>query len=247
MNVFLKIPKKFILDKSYINRYGDKFLYSISELILYEDKRNILRFSIRCLIEGLNMKPKTGKGKINEQFKTIIDKLIDDFILLSSNDKKSIDIDRVIKGSLNIPYETNEKQEHINWFGVELEDYIKIINSDNKLNKCKMLNIYYYILARIIKRNEEIHNINITGGYAEVFFDSQDLISKQLDISRDTLRKYIKELTKIGLIYSGNIGKITNGEYVRESNMVYAINESELKEGLKQSKYYWEDLGWKII
>lgn len=244
---FLKIPKKFILDKSYINRYGDKLLYTISELTLYEDKRGLVRFSIRCLIEGLNMKPKTGKGKINEQFKKIVDTLIEDFILLSDNNINKIDIDKIIKGNLNIPYEVNEDNEHINWFRVEEGDYLKIINSDNKLNKCKLLNIYYYILARIIKRNKEVKDINITGGYAEVFFDSQDLISKQLDISKDTLRKYIKELTKLKLIYSGNIGKITNGEIVKEANMVYSTNEDELREGLKQSKYFWEDKGWKII
>ena len=80
-----------------------------------------------------------------------------------------------------------------------------------------------------------------------MYWDNQDSISDELKISRNTLDIYLKKLNELGLIYYGNIGKITKDGIVRNGNNVYATKGDELKYGLNQSKYYWENQGWKAI
>lgn len=246
MNDFIKIPTKIILDKCCLNRYNKKLPYIITELYLAEDRRSKVKITIKELILTLGQKPSRTKGRNIDQFKHLVSLLFEDDII-SRDDNGIISVDSLIKGKLNIPYDYNENNETIRWFKVKINDYFKVIESKNKLNKITLLNIYYYILSRIIRRNNKIENINITGGMAEAFFDTYDSISKHLGVSKNSLKTYTDELRNLKLVYCGNIGKITNGEVIREANMVYATNEDELKEGLKQSKYYWESQGWKLI
>ena len=109
-----------------------------------------------------------------------------------------------------------------------------------------MLNLYCYIISKIIRRNDGVDNINITGGNAEVFWCSQEEICNNLDITKPTLNTYLKKLEELDLIYCDNIGYIKKDGCIATPHNVYAETRDELKEGLKQSKYYWESQGWKV-
>lgn len=241
------IPKKIIFEKEYVEKYSDKFLYIITELIFSEDKKGFTRFSLEDLIITLGIKPRWGEGRINEQIKSIIELMIENNMLLTNVDMEKTRIDKLIKCKFQMPYDVNNDGKPTNWFKVELNDYLKILNDESKLNKFTLISIYYYILAKIIKRNDGIDNIHITGGSAEVYWDNQESISKTLKISRNTFTNYVNKLNELGLIHYGNIGKVTKDGIVRKANNVYATKKDELKYGLEQSKYYWENQGWKLI
>lgn len=244
---FIKIPNNLINDVTYIKRYGKRLPYVVTELILHENKMNVSVFSLNNLIVRSGIKPRKGKGNSNEQFRELFKMLIDNGIVELIDSLKDIEINKMIECKLNIPYDYNANGQSVGWFKVNIQDYLKIINSKNKLNRITTINLYYYLLTNIFRRNDGIDNIHITGGSAEAYFDNQNSIIKYLGISKDTLRKHLEELNKLGLIYYNNIGRIVKDNKVKDANMVYATDEEELKEGLKQSLYYWESEGWKLI
>lgn len=247
MDGFIMIPKKIILDKNLLKEFDYKLPYVISYLTCTTNKLEKCYFSLEDLIITSGCSLRTGANRTNEKFKNIIRKLIDYELLNLNTNIDKINLTKLLKGRVILPYDINEKGHKINWFSLDMNNYLKIIDSETKLNKMTLINIYFYILARIIKRNDGISNISITGGMAEVFWEKQDNISKDLSISKQTLNTYLKFLKELGLIHYGNIGKIKRDKIIMEAPNVYAINEDELKYGLKQSLFYWENQGWKLI
>lgn len=241
------IPKKIILGKANREKYGDKLAYILTELILCEDRKGSVKFSLYELISEAGLKPRGGKDGINEEIKSLIGVMIRDNMIFTNDNIESMRITSLIKCKLGDIYDINSNGQKINWFALDINNYLKILNDSSKLSKFTLINIYFYILARIIRRNDNISNIRITGGTAEVFWDSQDFICKELGVSKRTLNIYIKHLKNLELICYGNIGKLTKDNKIREANNVYAENKEELKEGLKQSKFYWENQGWELV
>lgn len=244
---FLIIPKKVILNKNLISNLGNKLPYTISYLICATNKFNKCYFSLENLITTSGNSLRTGLNRNNEQFRSIIKELVNYNLLSVDCNMDKVNLATLIKGELLKLYDTNDKGQKINWFSVGIDDYLKILNSKTKLNKITLINLYFYILARIIRRNDKIKNITITGGVAEVFWKSQNNICKDLNISKQTLNTYLKHLKKLELIHYGNIGKIKKDKTIMEAPNIYATDEMELKYGLEQSKYYWENQGWKVI
>lgn len=241
------MPKKFVLEKVYRDRYGDKGFYILSELIISEDKRNDIKFSIEELVTRLGLKVRRGKDGVNKEIKQTIKLMIDDNMIFTNDDINVVKVGGLIRCTLGDIYEINDSMQKVNWFALDIKNYLKILNDTGNLSKFILINIYFYILARIVRRNDNISNIRITGGKAEVFWDSQDFICEELGLSKRTLNIYIKHLQQMKLICYGNIGRLTKNNKIKKANNVYAENEEELKDGLKQSLYYWENQGWELI
>jgi GIY-YIG catalytic domain len=240
---FIIIPKKIILERDYLDSCGDKFTCILTELILSENKQGYVKFSIEDLITTLGIKPRSGEGRMNNQIKNIIEFMVKENILVTDIEINKIRINELIKCKLHVPYETNKDGKPINWFKVNVDDYLKILNDKSKLNKSTLTNIYFYILTRVHRRNAHVENIRI----AEVFLENQDDMCGKLDISKATLNLYLNQLRELGLIFYGNMGKMVKNNTIREANNVYALDEEELKDGLNQSLYYWENQGWKLV
>lgn len=244
---FLMIPNKIILDKELLMRYDYKAPYILSYLMCTTNKFEKCYFSLEDLITTSGNKLRTGANRTNEQFKSVIKNFIEFNLLKIDVSIDKVNLTTLLKGQLFIPYDINNQGQRISWFSLDVNNYLKIINSKNKLNKTNLINLYFYILARIIKRNDGINNITITGGSAEVFWENQENMSKDLNISKQTLNTYLKYLKELNLIFYGNIGKVKKDKYIMEAPNVYSINNNELKYGLEQSKYYWKNQGWKLI
>lgn len=246
-NEFIIIPKKIILDGDFSKDYDCKTPYVIAYLMCCCNKIGKCYFSLEDLIIKSGCKPKTGNNKTNERFRKIISGLVKEGILNLDVDISTVNINYLVRCDLNIPYELNKNSQRVNWFSLSVNNYLKILESENELNKFTLTNIYFYILARIYRRNDSINNIRITGGTAEVFWSSQNSIGKDLNLAKVTLNAYLAYLKSLNLIYYGNIGKIEKDNSIIEANNVYATNKEELKDGLKQSKYYWENQGWELV
>lgn len=241
---FLKIPNNVITNAKYKN----KLLSIIVYLSCSENKLNLCKFTFLEFIEfGLWNKPKYGKDGVMSEGKEFIKYLVEDGYLSVNEKLEKITLSTNIVGNLNLRYEINDSGQPIKWFRLRIENYKKILNLKCKLDKNKMLNLYCYILSKIMRRNDKIDNISITGGSAEIFWCSQENICDDLNITKPTLNTYLGKLNELGLIYYGSIGAFQKDGYIIKPHNVYAENEEELKEGLKQSKYYWENEGWKLL
>lgn len=231
--------------------YGDKILHILSYLDCCTTRIGDISFSIENIITTCGLVPKSGKGNINEQFRCIIADLIDKGILEIKNNKdiSTCKINDFIRCQYTPFIETETLK---GWFPVYHDNYLKLINDNTDINKLIALKIYYYILARLNRRDthytkegEKLNNkIEVTGGKAEVFWDGYDFICKDLDISDNTLNKYLKYLNGLNLIYYGNVGMVQKDDIKKQANNVYAINETELEYGLKQSELWYEDKGY---
>lgn len=241
---FIMIPKGVILDREYSVSYSDKFICILTILFLFENKQSYVKFTIEDLIITSGSKPRGGKNGINNKVKSIIKLMIQNGILECDIDTNKITMNGLIKGKLHMPYEINSIGMAINWFKVDINKYSKILDNKTKKSKFTMTNLYFYILARIIRRNDNFSQANCG---AEVFWCSQEEMCNTLNITRQTLNTYLKALSNLGLIYYDNIGKLVKDNTIITPHNVYATNVQELKEGLKQSKFYWENQGWELV
>lgn len=231
--MFIKIPK-WALTKEVEN---DMFLYTLIETYLSMDRRCNVRVLKDELLDNLNIKDKRTKKTISEN--------IDNNIKILARDKVFINVkeyENAFTGNLNMNFDKDKDGKDINWFPLDIPSYQKILDIKTKENKMTLLKIYAYICSRINRRSQ-----NKSFDTIEVFWGSQRDISENLEISRNTLDKYISKLCSMDLIYQGCIGKVTKDGKTKKANNVYALREKELEDGLIQSKSYWEKEGWRII
>jgi len=255
---FIKFPNYLVWNhqdstNTLLREYGDKILHILSYLDCCTSRVGNISFSIEDIIITCGLVPKSGKGNVNEQFRIIIVNLVDKCILQIKNDKNidTCKIGELIRCDYN-PFTITEDLK--GWFPVYHDNYLKIINDDDNtdINKLVALKIYYYILARLNRRDTHYttegekltSNIVITGGKAEVFWDGYNSICEDLNITDNTLNKYLKYLKSLNLIYYDNVGMVQKDDVKKQANNVYAIDETELEYGLKQSELWYEDKGY---
>lgn len=244
---FIKMPNIFVWD--YTNE--DKSLIKTNELIPYiytylncrEDRIKQIIFSLDMLITGCGRVVKRGKGKSLETFKNTLEFFKEKEWIYYVGSLEEIKYNTLIYAQDLKNY--NNLQKH--YFKIERSNIITLLNLNTSIDKIKILNVYYYINARLNRRennNGLQPDIVRDGGRYEGFCDNLEVMSKHLNISKPTLNECLKLLKDNKLICYGNIGKITNGEIVKESSNIYCIQESEYKEGIKQQKLYYENQGW---
>ena len=163
-NSFLKIPNEFVWnkDKGYegtlLKEIGEKVIHVLMYIDCCQTRIGVCNFNINQMIQIIDMKVDSHKGKSIDQFKHIIKELqnkgiINGLKILNTKGEligldKAKPCDMMVCNSLNIEYKKNDKGEDTEFFMLKHEDYLKIINSDIK-NKVNTLNTYCYIIARM--------------------------------------------------------------------------------------------------
>lgn len=252
-------------DNTLIKKYkSDKVIHILSYLDLYTNRLGKSIFSIKDIIVTSGLIPKTGKNNSIEQFKNILVRFQEDNII-QFNQTDKIDLSKVklndmIKCEFNMPIVKDIDESNINFFCINHDKYLDLMdNYTGKLNRITLLKIYMYIVVRLSRRENIIvkdennndyklvNDINVHGGKAECFYEEYNKICRNLEIAKDTLNVYLKELNKLGLIFYDNIGLVKKDKYIHPANNVYCIDKDELKEALKQSALYYQEEGYKIL
>ena len=101
-------------------------------------------------------------------------------------------------------------------------------------------------MARIKKRDKELKP-GCEGYNAEATWFSMEDGCYDMGLEKKTFQKYLNRLVDIGIVCYANIGQIRRNGTVKTANNVYALNEDELVQGLKASKYYYESEHWKVL
>lgn len=247
-DIKLKFPNQMVwnyLDENetYLKKYGDKIIHIFSYLQGTTNKFGKSCFTLEDLIDMCGMKNKTGRNNSTNQFKRILKQLQYDGIIQTNINFETVRLNTYIKCDFSMPFPKGEDND---FFCISVKDYEKIMECDNKkISRLTLLTVFYYINARLRRRKTSDESNVTNNDLAETFYDSYSTICSHLDITERTWNTYIKELSKLGSLFYGNIGKIkksVNGKY-ESANNVYCINEIELARALKQSKVYYKNKG----
>ena len=247
---FIKMPNIFVWDYTKEN----KSLIKTNELIPYvytylncrEDRLKQIIFNLDMLITSCGKTIQRGKGKSLDSFKNTLKYFQEKEYVYFINPLEDIKPNTIIYAQELKQYNNLKRS----YFKIDRDKIIVLLNLETELDKIKLLNLYYYINARLNRRennNDLQPDIIRDGGRYEGFSDTLETISKDLNISKPTLVDYLKTLQENELIYFGNIGKISKDGKVKTANNIYCINQSELKEGLKQQKLYYMNIGWNPL
>ncbi len=235
-------------DKTMYNIFGDKVPYILSYLVAERNRISISRFSIRDIIESCNYKVDSHKGKSVDKFKELLSTLQQLNYIESNIDLYKVKVNDLIKCKVLLDFNTKEvtvqedeetiiENKKTEFFKIDIYEYYRLIENTSKLDTCTLINIYFYIVARL--RHEE--------NKPTVCYMSYDDILKDLNISKNTLNKYLSYLKDNEFIYFSNIGTIEKGNKKTTANNVYSLNENDLKLGLEESKTYYKIEGYTIL
>ena len=245
--VFSKITNNLFYDRTggdsilkYIN--DNKVFYVMNDLYLLTNRCGSATVSINYLITRCGY-------SVNKQrqsdFKNILIKLKElNYINFNNNLKSYNDIIEIDTNNLNVDSE---------FFIAEAEEIELIKNNTSDKREClNILKIYYYLKARVHKGVDIMKD----GGRSQTTFNTYEDISKYTYISEANIKKYIDKLQDINLIKYTSLGykyKANNKKLKTECANIYALTkisneciDNDLKEGLKQQKYYYEKEGYII-
>ena len=250
---FIMLPNNLVWshedkDKTIYNMFGDKVPYIISYLVSIRDRRSISRFTLKYLIENSGNKIDRHKGKNLDKFKELLSllqtyKYIECDIDLSKVKENDFIVCKVLLDfkTKEVTFKDNDEtiieNKFTEFFKIDIDEYYRLIENTSKLDTCTLVNIYFYIVARISNKNNK----------AKVCYMSIDNILKDLNISKNTLTKYISYLKDNKFIYFDNIGTIEKDGKKLTSNNVYSLDKDNLKLGLEESKIYYKVQGYTIL
>ena len=243
--LYIMIPNYFIWDyeggDSLMKVCGEKTLLMIEYLYSRTSRFNTTFFTIEDMILKMGYKPRAGKGFINEEMKEYL-KLFENNGIISNINK---DIQKVnIKDTIECELNLNLTQ---GFFKLDVDYVNKILEEEsNNTVAIGMLNVLCYILARIKTRDKTLKP-GCEGYHAEATWFAMEDGCYDMGLEKKTFQKYLNKLVDIGIVCYGNIGQIRRNGTVKTANNVYALNEDELYQGLKESKYYYESEDWKVL
>ncbi|EJT6153719.1 hypothetical protein N2W29_001794 [Clostridium perfringens] len=240
---FIKIPNNMIVgEETLIKKYGDKALIVYIYLENHRTLRDNLYISLANCIEECGEKPKSGKGKTNEQYRNILIGFKNEGIIKTDVDLEKVKVNDLIHCTMR-----NLDTKFFTIYDCELD---KIIDYEKKEDKLNILKVFSELECRRHK-NEENVNPETYSEY-EVAYPSYNQICKDTGItSQDSIKKYIDILVELKLIIVGNNGDRVNeitGEVKRDNNTYALANErgeSSLRGALRLFKKQNEDDGWK--
>ncbi|AEB77613.1 hypothetical protein ADU80_05045 [Clostridium botulinum] len=240
---FIMLPNNLVWnnenkENTFLEMYGDKIVHIFMYLACSTNRFNKTLFTIKDIIISCDLTPKSGKNKINDQFKNILINLKSNGIIETDVDFNSIKINECINCKFNMPILKDKFQNNTMFFTISVDDYLSILgNNISKIDKLILLKVYAYINARINRGEDK----------PQCFYDSYSAICNDLKIHENTFKNCIKQLNDIGLVYFDNIGLIEKNNKVHTANNVYCLNEIELDKSLDQSKDYYCNKGYKIV
>lgn len=249
---FIMLPNNLIWsyenkDKTMYNIFGDKLPYVLSFLVSIRDRRSYSRFTLKYLIETTGNKVDKHKGKNLDKFKELLSLLQTYKYIECDADLSKVKENDFIVCKVLLDFNTKEvtvqegnetitENKKKDFFKIDINEYYRLIEN-NPLDTCTLVNIYFYIVARISNKNNK----------AKVCYMSIDNILKDLDISKNTLNKYLTYLKDNKFVCFDNIGTIEKDGKKLVANNVYSLDKDNLKLGLEESKVYYKDLGYTIL
>ena len=166
---FIMLPNNLIWnyktkEESMYNMFGDKVLYAISYLVSIRDRRSISRFTLKDLIESCGLKCKNGKNGTIDIFKDLLSTLQIYKYIECDTDLSIIKPNDFIKCKVLLDFKTKEvifkdnnetiiENRKTEFFKIDIYEYYRLIENTSKLDTCTLINIYFYIVARL--RHEE--------------------------------------------------------------------------------------------
>lgn len=250
---FIMLPNNIVWshedkDKTIYNMFGDKVPYIISYLVSIRDRRSVSRFSIRDIIESCNYKVDSHKGKSVEIFKELLSLLQTYKYIECDTDLSKVKVNDLIKCKVLLDFKTKEvtfkdndetitENKFTEFFKIDINEYYRLIENTSKLDTCTLVNIYFYIVARL--RHED--------NKAIVCYMSNEEILNDLNISKNTLTKYLTYLKDNEFIFFDRIGNVENNGKIINTRNVYALDKDNLKLGLEESKVYYTLQGYTIL
>lgn len=230
------------------NMFGDKLPYVLSFLVSIRDRRSISRFTLKYLIENSGNKIDRHKGKNLDKFKELLSLLQTYKYIECDTDLSKVKENDFIVCKVLLDFKTKEvtfkeydetitENKKTEFFKIDIYEYYRLIESNSKLDTCTLVNIYFYIVARL--RHEE--------NKPAVCYMSYDDMLNDLNISKNTLNKYLSYLKDNKFIYCGSIGTIEKGNKKITANNVYSLNEIDLNKGLEESKIHYKIEGYTIL
>lgn len=210
---------------------------------------NLCSFTLEDMIIWCGFSPHRSKGRTNDKFKFILNNLNQLKAIKSNIDLLNVKPNEYITVEYNaISYYENR---YYGYSYCSVDSFDKIIKLDlPAIEKCNLLNVYLYISARVSYRTKG-DAIEISGGKSESCWFSYETIAKELNISLRSISTYISTLKNMDLIDYSNVGKLINSKsvvinganvYVLCSTNDYKLH---LKEGLKESLYYFNSIGYE--
>ena len=250
---FIMLPNNLIWsyenkDKTMYNIFGDKLTYVLSFLVSIRDRRSISRFTLKYLIESCNYKVDRHKGKNLDKFKELLSLLQTYKYIECDTDLSKVKENDFIVCKVLLDFKTKEvtfkdnnetitENRKTEFFKIDIDEYYRLIENTSKLDTCTLVNIYFYIVARL--RHEE--------NKPTVCYMSNKEILNDLNISKNTLTKYLSYLKDDEFIYFDRVGNIENNGKIINTRNVYALDKDNLKLGLEESKVYYTLQGYTIL
>ena len=250
---FIKLPNNLVWIKnedSIFKNMNNKILMVLSQLVFIRNPLGECRFTLESLITDLGYTPRTGKGRINEQFKEILcdlEKL--GFIHNSNINMQDIKPNSFIKCNIDRKVEVDENNKETKFFQLHYDKFNKIVVND-RVDKAILLNVFCYINARIkhrAKNDKSMSHGMAVGGSPETTYFTYKQAIVDLGISEQALNDCIDVLEEEELIFVDNIGYVEKDGKTKIANNVYAVNEEELTSALNSSRGYYTDNGYKIL
>lgn len=231
---------------TYIKNISDKITYILSYLDCKTDRMGKSNFSIEDMVLCSGLKVDTHKGKSVDQFRQVL-KLMQDkgFLEDVEVDFLKVKPKDYISCVLNKQIPKDENGDYYWFFELDTELFLKLFyNTKTKNNKINLLNVYCYLFSRMTHYDDS--DICLNGG-ANVCFPNRDTMLEDLGIKSQLLDNCLKELKDLGLIVYDNIGYVQKDKKVKIANNVYSTDITYLKSGLKKSKEFYKNDGWKVL
>ena len=231
-NKFIKIPNQFVYvyeegEITYMQHSKDnKYLIALFvSLIDNVNRRGYCNFTIEMLLINMGLK-NDANGKTFNKIKALL-MLLEEYGYIYN-----ISIP-IAKTKITTPIQCIiDEDMSVGHFELYYDDYDLIKSFKLSIEeKISMLNLYCYILAKY----EGSYRVNKD----RYTFFTLDKVASHLNISKNTVLKAKSNLLKYNMIKSNNIGKIKSTK--RNCYDVYAFTEEGLKEGLINSKEYYEN------
>jgi hypothetical protein len=217
----------------------DKVLCIMNYFYQHTDRRNRVQFTLVDLITECGFKPKTGEGKTNEKFLTVLNKLIELNAIELNTDIDKIKPKDLVKGSVLIDL-SNSYVELLD------EEYDNIMNyTDKKIDNLKLLTLYMDIKGRMFKRPKG-DCVTKDGGKPESCYPSYIQICKDINITEGKIKEYLDILWDLNLIrYNRDETlkyylKKDKNKILKYIPNIYVLYQDEWENELKESKKYYK-------
>ena len=235
---YMKLKKDFLK-----NIEDPKELLILYYLFIIENKEGDILFSLINFLEYWNYKPKRNEEKNNLKIKKILIKFKHLDIIQTDYEIHNI----TISTNIHIRFSTIN---NIPWYMIAQQLFITLAVEEIKQLKNYCLNFNniqidkLLLLYLIIKSHMNFSSQNIPFCFASI-----DTLSKETNISKQTIAKYIDILIKCNLIYIYNVGNFINtNNKIIPTSTVYTLQNIEIKTIKNNlSAYLYNFKEWEMV